>query len=457
MSVQVEKISPIKTRVTLTIEAAAVSQEMEKVFKQVRHEARIPGFRPGKAPIAMVKRRFGAYAEEEVKHNLVNERLPQVLEEQKIRLLGRPELEKEELDEAGNLVVSAVMETWPDIELGEYKGLEIKREKAEVMPQAVDTRLDMMREQLATHTDITDRDTAEAADHVRIDFKGTKNGEAVRGGAHENFLLDLGSHTFIPGFAEGVVGMKVGETKVLSLEYPAGAGREDLAGQTVDYEVILKAIVKKELPNLDDEFAHDTGQADTLEELRQKIHDDILAGEEARTRRNARKEVIAKLTEKFPIEVPPAMVDRQIEHFVRNYKIELAMAGIPIQRDASLDEELRKRFADDAKKEVMSYFLFQAIADKEGIAITDDDLEARYEKMAAEQKRSVAEVAAYYQKENMVEYLRDELLDERIVDLLLAHAQTTWEEPVVHVHDHDHDHDHDHHDHDHEAGEKKDE
>jgi trigger factor len=450
MSIQVEKVTPIKTRITLLVDPAAVSAEREKTIKAVRREAQVPGFRPGKAPLDMIKRRFGTHIDDEIKRNLAGEKLAQAIEEHKVRLIGRPELEKEEFTADGALEVVAVMETWPDIELAEYKGLEIKREKVVVLPAAVDGRLEGLRRRQMTQVPVEGRDICETGDVVQIDYEGRKDGEPFRGGSHKDYHLELGSQTFIPGFEDGVVGMKIGETKELSLTFPEMHGRTDLSGKPVAFTVTLKAIMKHELPELDDDFAKDTGRAETLEGLKQMLHDDIVRAEEERTKRRARKELIAKLVELHPLEVPAKMIDRQLDYMIRNYKVELALAGMPLPKDSAVDQELRGKFEPEAKKEVQSYFLFQAIAEKEGLTVTDDDLEAKYHELAGAQGRRVEEVAAQYQKENYVEPLRDELLDQKVVDFLLAHANVTWEDPLPPAadapepHDHAHDHDHDH-------------
>lgn len=450
MAVQVEKVSPIKTRLTLTIEAAAVAAEKEKTLKTIRREAMVPGFRPGKAPLDLIKRRYASYLDDEVKRTLLKERLPQAITEEKIKTLGAPELEKEEFAENGDLIFVAVLETWPEVVLGEYKGIEVKREKTDVRPEAVDGRIERFRLHLATFTPVTDRDVCEKGDMVEVDYTGRKDGEVFKGGSHKDFKLELGSGTFIPGFEDALMGMKVGETKEVPLTFPEAHGRPDLSGQPVVFTVTLKSIVKRELPALDDEFAKDTGLADTFEALKQKVHDEIFQAEEGRTKRGARRSLVNKLVELYPIEVPQDMVERQQDQMVRSTKVELAQAGMQISDDPALDERLRARYADEAKKEVQCFFLFQAIAEKENIVVSDADLELKYLEIAARQGRPVAEVSAYYQKENFVEYLKDGMLDDKVVDFLLANANIVWEEPVAHSeHEHEHEHEHDHeHDHD---------
>ncbi len=431
MTIQVESVSAIKKRLTVVIDAETVGAEYEKVFKLVRKEARVRGFRPGKAPVGMIKQQYGEYIEDEIKRNLVGEALGEAIDTEDIKVAAQPELEKADLNEDGTLTIIAVVETMPEVELGEYSGLEITREEVKILDAAVDTRIEGLRRQHATVSEVADRDVCETGDFVRIDFIGRRDGVAFDGGSHEGYMLELGSQSFIPGFEEGVVGMKVGETKKLNVPFPDGDTRQDLAGQEVEFEVTVQAINKRNLPELDDEFAKDTQLADTIEGVRQKITDDIREAEEARTKRAAKRELIDKLVELHAVEVPQGMIDRQLEYMLRSHKIELAMAGVPIKDDPATDEALKERLAPDAKKEVQSFFIFRAIAEAESLEVGEDDIEARLQEIAKRQEREVAEVSAQYQKDNMLESLKEELLDEKVVDFLLERAKITWDDPLA--------------------------
>jgi len=425
MDVQIEKIGPVKTKITLTIDAEAVAKEMERVYKKIRREVIVPGFRPGKAPMSMLKRRYSEYAEQEVKSNLVGEKLAMAVEENDVKVMGTPELEKDEFNEEGSLTIVAVMETRPEVELGEYKGFEIEQEKAVVLDEAVEQRLQQKREQFATMEEIEDRDVAEKGDHVRIDFVGKKDGKEFKGGSHENYVLELGSESFIPGFEDGVIGMKKGETKDIELTFPESYGREELAGKEVVFTVTLNAILRKEVPELDDEFAKDTGEAESLDELKQKIHDEILKSEEDRTKGQARRQLLDKLIAAHDLEVPASLVEKQLDYEVRRYRMEMMMAGIPAPEGPEMDQMMRERLADEAKKQVQQAFLLDAIAETEKIEVTDEDVEAELQKIAEQQGRPVEQISAQYQKENMIDWLQEKLKEDKVVDFLFESAKVT--------------------------------
>ncbi|HPQ69124.1 MAG TPA: trigger factor [bacterium] len=430
MDVKIEKLGPVQTKLTLTIEAETVKKEMDKVFRQIRREAAVPGFRPGKAPMSMLQRKYGDYAEDEVKNNLVGPELAKAIDENHLRIAGSPEVEKNEIGEDGVLTVVAVFETHPEVELNEYKGLEITREKAQVLPAAVDGRLSGLRESTATVVDVTDHDAAQDGDLAKIDFEGKIDGEPFEGGAAQGHVLTLGAKQFIPGFEEGVIGMKVGETKDVALTMPADYWEKKLAGKDVVFTVTLHALQTKELPELDDEFAKDTGEAETLDELKQKIHDQILKQEEARTERQARKELIKKLVERHPIEVPPSIVKDQIEYSIQRMKMQMQMFGMPMPDDPAADDRMRERFADESKQEVQASFILAAIAKAENIELTEEDVELELQHIADEQQRPVAEISAYYQKQNLMGGLRERLMEEKVTDFLFAAAKVTWEDPL---------------------------
>ncbi len=427
-NVQVEKISPVRVRVTVTIDADAVNKELEKVYREIKREAAVPGFRPGKAPMDLLKRRYEEYAKQEVKSRLVGEHLMHAVEEHKIQALGSPELEKDEFQADGALVVSALMETKPEIVLGQYKGLEVTREKPRVLPAAIDARLEQKRQALSTLAEITDRDVAQKDDLAKIDFSGKIDGQVFKDGEYKGMLLEVGKPFYYPGLGDAVEGMKKGETKDVPVQIPADFPHADIAGKNAVFTVTLHGLQKREVPALDDDLAKDTGEAETLEELRQKIHDEILKSEEDRTLRNAKKAVVDKLVELHPIDVPASLVEGQQDYMVRRFKMELAMAGVPLPDNKEADNRLRERIAADAKKEVQSAFLFHEIAKAEQITVSDDEIQAEYARVAEQQGRKVEEIAAYYQKEKLVDSLRERLLEDKVVDFLYAAAKVNWEE-----------------------------
>jgi len=430
MSVEIEKIGAVRTKITLTIDAETVKKEMEKVYKKFQREASIPGFRPGKAPMGMLKRRFGHYAEQETKNNLLTDRLPKVLEENKINILGAPELEKDQFNEDGSLTVIAIMDTEPQVELGEYKGMEIAVEPAVVKPEEIESQLEYLRQNLSTTKEIEDRAVAQNGDLVRVDFEGKKDGQPFKGGKAENHMMELGRNTFIPGFEEAVVGMSKGETKVVNLNFPADYFHKELAGKAVEFTIKLNALLIKELPVLDDEFAKDTGMAENLEALRQKLNEDLQYAAEDRRKHQIRQQMMDHLVEKHPIEVPQALVDRQIEYEARRFKSSLAQAGLPLPQGAEAEDKLRSHVAERAKKGVQTAFIIEAVAKAEKLEVVDADLENELLRLATEQGRPVAEISAYVQKEKLVDALRERLLEDKVVDFLLSNAKIIDKEPI---------------------------
>lgn len=428
MSVEIEKTGPVRTKITLTVDADAVGREMEKVYKQLRREAAIPGFRPGKAPMSMLKRRYKHYAEQEVKGKLVGDHLAKAVEENEIKLVGAPELEKDEINEDGSLTVVAVMETRPEVELGEYKGLEVTCEKARVLEAAVESHLEGMRQQDATMEEIADRDEVQKGDYVRVDLVGRKDGKVIKGSDMKGQVLELGEQQYIAGLSEGIVGMKKEETKDIQATMPENYPDEKLARQEVTFSVTLQAVLHKDVPELDDEFAKSTGKAETLAGLRQKIHDDLLASEEARVKRQARKKLVDKLVEQHSIEVPHSLVEKQLEYSVQKFKSEMAMYGMPQPDDPAADAKLRERLGETAANEVKAAFIIDAIANAEKFEVGDDEVDAEIKKIAEQQNRQFEEVSAYYQKNNLVGALHERLIEDKVVDFLYDSAKITWEE-----------------------------
>ena len=269
---------------------------------------------------------------------------------------------------------------------------------------------------------------AEKGDLAKIDLAGKVDGQSFKDGDHKGLTLEVGKPFYFPGLGEAVEGMKKGESKDVAVKMPDDFPHKEAAGKDAVFAVTLHTLSRREVPALDDDLAKDTGEAETLEALRQKISDEILKSEEERTLANAKKALVKKLVEMHPIEVPPSLVDGQIDYMMRRFKMELAMAGIPAPEDKEADQRLRERLADDAKREVQSAFLIHEIAHAEKLEVTEDDLQAEYVKVAARQGRKVEEISAYYQKEKVVDSLRERLIEDKVVDFLFAASKVVWEE-----------------------------
>lgn len=427
----VESPNEVTKKVNLKIKPEKVAEQLDSQYQDLKKTANIKGFRKGKAPMAMLKRYYGEHVEVEVKSNLLGTVMKHVIDENEIKLVAEPQVEKVDILDDNTLEAILVFEVRPEVKVKDYKGLDITREPLNVLDAAVDQRLESIRQQHATMEPVDEDRPAEDGDVAEIDYEGKLDGEPFEGGAGQGRDLELGSNSFIPGFEEGVVGMKAGESKELKLTFPEDYQAAHLAGKETVFTVTLKAIKAKSLPELDDDFAKDLGgDFKSIQEVKDRIKKDIEMGETNRIRRADRNNVIDALFENNHVEAPNSLVKNQLEAMMQQAAFSLQMSGLTKEQAEQMLQGSGEKYKDEAEREVKAAFLFEAIAKAEGIEITSEDVEKRFEKIAADTDRNVDQVKAVYEKDNAKARLEEEILEDMVLDFLLENANVKWEEPV---------------------------
>ena len=399
-----------KSMVALTVEVSAEEFEaaVEKAYRKQRGSIRVPGFRPGKAPRKMIENMYGSgvFYEE-----AVNEALPDAytaaVKEQELEVVGYPEVELLSVGKEG-FSFKATVAVYPEVTLGQYKGVEAPRAEVNVTGEDVDARLKEMAERDSRMVSVEDR-PVENGDIVNIDFEGFLNGEPFDGGKSDSFDLEIGSGQFVPGFEDQVAGMSISEEKDIDITFPEDY-HADLAGKTVVFHVKVNAIKVKELPALDDEFAKDVSEFDTLDELKKDVREKMLAEREEAAKRAFEDAAMSKVAAGIQADIPDAMIEEQAKRFVDNFRMQLQSQGVPYEeymKMTGMEEE--KLLADarvPAEGQVRMDLAIAAIVKAEGLEASDEDVEAEYNKMAAQYGMDV---------ENVKKYLDDAVIKEQIV------------------------------------------
>ena len=394
-----------KSMVALTVEVGAEEFEaaVEKAYRKQRGRINMPGFRPGKAPRKMIERMYGPSIFYE---DAVNEILPDAYEaavkEQDLRVVGYPQVELENVGKEG-FTFKATVAVYPEVTLGQYKGLEAPRAEAVVPDADVDARLGEMAER---NSRMVDQDRpAQNGDIANIDFEGFLEGKPFDGGKGDNYDLTLGSGSFVPGFEEQVVGMSAGEEKDIDITFPENY-HADLAGKAVVFHVKVNAVKVKELPEMDDEFAKDVSEFDTLEELKADVRAKLLAEKQEAGQRAFEDILMSKAAEGITADIPDAMVDAQAEEMVRNLTNQLRAQGMSIEQYMQMtntDEEgLKEQAKAPALEQVRMDLTIAAIIKAEGIEATDEDVEAEYVRMSELYSGLSVDQLKQYMKEDMV-------------------------------------------------------
>ena len=421
MSVKnVEKVE--KSQVALTIEVGAAEFEaaIEKAYQKMRKKINVQGFRPGKAPRKMIEKMYGAEVFfEEAINNAFPEAYDAAIKEQELKVVGYPEVEMVGECTKEGFTFKAVVPVYPEVTLGEYKGLSAEKEEVKVGAADVNERLKNMQDR-NTRLVSVERE-AQNGDTVVIDFEGFLDGVAFEGGKGENYSLELGSSSFVPGFEEQLVGLKAGDEKDLDITFPEEYTPE-LAGKAVVFKVKVHEVKGKEVPELDDEFAKDVSEFDTLKELKADLKKKITEERQKVADSAFEDKLMEMVAENLVVEIPDAMVENQAHQFIDNFKMQLAQSGIPYeqyqQMTGNTEEKMLEEAKDPALRQVKVDLAIAAIIKAENIEISDEEVEAEYNKLAEMYGMEVEMVKKYLTDDQ----IKDQLCTQKAVSVVADNA-----------------------------------
>ncbi len=404
----------------LEIPAENVQKATEKVARDIARVARVPGFRPGKAPVTIIRRRFADDIQGEVVQSLVPEYLEKALDEKKLVPVARPEVDKVEFKEGEPLRFRAVFEVLPEFELGEYKNLQVQVDEIEVGDAQVDKALEEMRERVATFVPVEGR-PAQDGDYALIKIAGMPagGGEPVQA---DNIMCHLGAEETVASFTENLRGAATGETRRFQTVYPEDFPDPKLAGKTYDYSVELQAIKGKKLPELNDEFAKDAaseaGSVTTLAELRQKIRENLEAHKQEQQSAQGREKILEQLVKQHDFPVPEALIEHQMDTRLERVVRSLAAQGMD-PRAANVDwMSLRRGQRDRAVADVKAELLLDRIATAEKIEVTEEDVEKELAEAAQGSGESATSLRARLTKQGALDRMKSKLRSEKTIEWL---------------------------------------
>jgi len=409
-----------KREVELEIPAENVQKATEKVARDIARVARVPGFRPGKAPITLIRRRFAEDIQGEVVQSLVPEYLEKALDEKKMTPVTRPEVEQVQFKEGEPLKFRAVFEVLPDFELGDYKNLQVSIDEIKIGDEQVEKTLEEMRERGASYVPVEGR-PAKDGDYVLLKLIGTPagGGEPVQA---DNILSHLGGEETLESFTENLRGANPGETKQFESRYPDDYPDQKLAGKTYNYSVDVQGIKEKKLPELNDEFAKDAageqGGVTTLEELRKKIRENLDAAREQERTSQAREKILEQLVKQHDFPVPEALIEGQMDVRLERVVRSLAAQGVD-PRAVNVDwVSLRRKQRDNAINDVKAELLLDRIATAENIEATDEDVDKEFATLAERSGESVTALRARLTKQGALDRMKSKLRSDKVIEWL---------------------------------------
>jgi len=420
MDVQYEKTGPCNCKLSITVPKTDVDQAFTKAYRELAKQVRIPGFRPGKAPRHVLDLHHGEQVRSDVENDLVRGSLGQALADNEVAAVATPRIETGELKRGTDFAYTAEVETQPEIELKKYEGLEVELEEVEINDSDIDEELEKLRQQSVQLAPVLDRDYVKPGDIVMADYQGTSGGSPLQGAKVENTLIEVGEEDFIPGFSDGLMGAKVPGTVEVQVDFPADHAIEAWRDVKATFKVELKELKKKDLPDLDDDFAKDIGE-DSLADLRAKLHNAVKARKELENKQAQRKAVLQALVDANPFEVPPSMVAEQVDRMIVDAAQRVRMMMGPQFNMDDLDiDGLREKNRDAAEFQVRSGLLLLEVAKAAGLEVSDEEIDAEVERMAESSGDNAERVRTQYRTGEERQHLKYKLLEDATIERLLG-------------------------------------
>ncbi len=421
-AIKIEEISPVKKRISFEIPWEEVKRELDAAYRTVGRKARVKGFRPGKTPRRILETYFKEDAEGEAIQNMVSRSFEEAVQSAGIVPVARPEISQTGIQSEHSFTYSATVEVEPVVEPRGYTGLELTREDTSVTDQDMEKRLEELRNLYSTLADVEAERPVQMGDFLVIDFQGSLGGSPRAELTESGFRIEIGSKRLVPGFEEALLGMKKGESKTFSVTFPGDYHVTEFAAKEITFHVTVRDIKVKMLPALDDEFIKNFEQYENMEALRADIRKTLEQEKVARAKANLRKAIIDRLLELNPFEVPEAYVERQIFSMMVETQRRMVMNGMDPDNAAKLAANLHDQFRDEAVRLVRSGLLLQKIAEKESITVDETEIDQRIRETASRYGRDFESMKAAYEKEEMTERLRDQLLEEKTLDFIESRA-----------------------------------
>lgn len=421
-------------RVTLkvTIPAQDFDKNYAEAIKRAAREHNFPGFRKGHAPKPIIISRLGeSYLLSEAASLSIYMTQAQAMKDNNIQPIGDPQFDVEQVNEHEDFIYTLTVEVMPEINLPEYKGVKAVKKIRKISDTEVDEFVENTRKRQAQLVAIEDRDTVENGDYILFDFKGFINDEPFEGGAAENYTLKIGSNSFIPGFEDQMIGKKIGEAGEVHVNFPEDYHQESLAGKPAVFKVTVKEIKKEELPELDDEFAKDLGK-ETLAEFKDQVRSDLEKQAENAATYDLENSILNIIADQAEFDVPPSMIEMQIDSMVTDFKARVEYQGISwetyLEHSGKNVDEIKKDFEPKALQAVKNFFILRDVAKLENITVADEELDAKFEELAAGYQVSKEMIREYYENNNRVEDLRHDILTEKTLRFLVDNASVEEEE-----------------------------
>ncbi len=424
--VEVSEDGPVARQVEVEVPAARVRKAFERAYKQLARTARVRGFRPGKVPRSVLQRMYGPALSEDIERTLVGETLGEALEQSELVPVSEPSIDAEAPQQDAPFVYRARVEVRPEFELGELEGLPVTRPDEEVTDEQVEAELESLRQRQASLVEEPEDAVAANGHLLSIDFDGSIDGEPFEGGSGKGVTLELGAGQFIAGFDEQLEGVRAGESRTVRAQFPDDYQAEHLAGKAADFDVRVESIKRRDVPDLDDEFAKDLGDFETLDELRAKLRESLEAQRKREVEAAVRRSLLDALIERTPFEVPPGMVAERVQRRIHSARHDLEGRGMPANWIDAQAAGWEESWRPSAEREIRESWLLEAVAKQREIEVEDEAVAVRLEELVqaeAAEGGDPQRLRRAWREAGLDDAVRRQLAEERAVEFLLGEAK----------------------------------
>lgn len=424
-AVKIEDISAVKKKLSFDVPWVDVKSELDAVYRKVGKTAKIKGFRPGKIPREILERHYREDAEGETISNLVNRYYWETLQEKDIPAVTQPEIEQKGIEAEKDFTFSATVEVEPAVEPKDYLGLELEKEEPVVTDEDFEAKMLEIRQMFATMEEVEEDRGIRMGDFVTLDFAGALAGEQLKELKSENYLLEIGSKTFVPGFEEQLVDLRQDETKTVSVKFPDNYNAAHLAGKDVEFTVNIKGIRVKKLPEVDEQFIKNFERYESLEALKADVLKSLDEEKKRKIALEFEKQISDKLLEKNVFEVPDSFVERQIYYMMSDTQRRMVSGGMDSKKATEFSMKLHDHFREEAAKIVKTVLLLKGIAGKEALTAGEDEVEKQIREIAAQRAQDYETLRKSLEKDDLIDNIRSEILNRKTYAFLEAKAQVT--------------------------------
>lgn len=426
MNVNVETLEKSMVKLTIEVDADRFEEGMKHAYNKNKNKITVPGFRKGKVPRQLIEKTYGAeiFYEDAVNY-IIPEAYDKAIEENNLEVVSRPEVDVQQVEKGKSMIFTAEVAVKPEVTLGEYKNIEVEKSNIEVTDEDITDEIEKVRDKNSRLVDVTDR-AVQDNDQVMIDFEGFVDEEAFEGGKAENYSLTIGSHSFIDTFEEQLIGKTIGEDIEVNVTFPEDYQQEDLQGKEALFKVKVNEIKFKELPEVDDEFAKDVSEFDTLDEYKEDIKAKLLEQKENTAKSKKQEDVLEKVIENATMEIADPMIDLQAENMTNDFATRLQYQGLSLEQYFGFTGQnmatLKETMKTDAEKRIKSRLVLEAIAKAEEIEVSEDELKEELQKMAEAYNMEYDKIAETIGEEEK-ESIQDDIKNRKALDFITEQAK----------------------------------